>query len=480
MPSRGDIRRAPAVVSLSRERAEWFRERAGTPSYGSAPVEGPGVGALIAAIEAAREAAGASPGPVVLMLGEGLVARDLLKLPPLARGELDAVLSRKAAHALEARVDDVALHAFAPNKSAIPGHAQGDPWLLTSFRRSELGTLCRKLRQHRMPVRRVVDGRLSALAAAHAKLKDPRSTAILIGIEPHAITLTLCRGEAVLNQDTIAGNVQENPAIVPSLIHQVKSLLGFWKKESRGEAVAEIVLFGLHPDHGVLLQRAFETALSDVRVSHAPDAGSHELEGRFEYLRAAAVPGPFNPDLSLPLPPSRTRLAAAFAVSLVLVGATGFGATRHLRERTRTLTTEARRLSRPLQQFPVLLAERRRLEQALATLALRTERLEALQRRGIDAKGLFATVLDAMRGRASFLDLDVRTDPEGITSAVISGTLGAEPVTVFSNLNQVMRTLQRSGYFSALELVLPQELPASDPGAQLEFQIEAELDEVPR
>jgi len=460
-----------AAVSLCRERATWLVDGPDGPLHGQADVRGEGVDALVAAIEAAREAAGAPLDPIVLALGRGLVAHELLRVPPLPKRELGEVFSRRTAKTLGAARDEVAFTAFCSGEDDSPRREKEQCWTVAAVRRAELTALCLQLRDRGISVRRVVSARLASLAAARRALADTERPAVLVAIEPTAITLSLCRGEAVLNQDAIDGDFLNNPAIASSLIHQIKSVIGFWKKESRGEQVKQLALFGLHPERAAVLKHAIEDALGGVTVVFAPAEAEHAMDGAFAHLRAAQVADSFNPDLSVPLPPRRTTVAAAVAVAVLAIAGGGLTAAERVGAEVRALNSEAGRLAESSRALPGLSAANARAESTLASLAVQTERLRAIRARGIPAEDLFTTALAALHGRAELGDFDVRSDRRGVATAVISGSVGADPSVALASLSEVLRALERSGRLADLRLELPDQLPDDRPGERMAFQI---------
>jgi hypothetical protein len=467
---------APAAVHLCADHAEWLDDAGPAVRYGTAPVEGRGAAALVAAVEGARKAAGAPRRPLVLALQDGLVAFALHAVPPLGRKDLRDVLARKAARALACEPDDAVFAAFAPpSVGAAPGTQE--PWCVTALRRAEITALCLRLRDRGFAVRRVVAGRQAALQAALSAAGPTAGATMVVVVGPTALTISLCRGSAVLNQDVIEGDLRANPGLASSLIQQAKSVVGYWRKESRGEHVEELVLFGLYDERALLLKHAFEAALPGVRVRCVPAEVADEDADRYAYLRAARCEGPLCPDLSIPMPPRRRTVAALVALGILGVAGVGATAAVSIRGEARLLGAHARRLDRGSADLDRLRAENAHADQARRELEAELGRLAQIRATGVPVRDVFHAALAAFHGRATLVDLDVRPDPAGGSRVAITGRVGADPATMLAALGELRRALEGSGCFAGISVLLPADLSASGApaGGELEFLVDGTL-----
>ena len=464
-----------AVLSLSPDLAEWFDGRGGRPSYGSAPVQGEGAGALVAAAEAAQAAAGTRRRPCVLVASAPLVHHQHLRLPPLGRRDLDQVLARRAAKAFGEDAGEVHYHALGSGSEA-GGTDPQEPWTLLAMQRGPWNALFLQLRERGFRVRRAVSGRQAVIDAARVALQSPEQVAVILGVEPRAITLSLVRGATVLHQEAIEGDFLTNPAIASSLVHEVRSFIGYWKKESRGEQVGELVLFGMSPDRSRLLRTAFEAALDGVRVTSLPDGDESELAGRYAYFDAARRSGPLNPDLTPWLPPPRSALTAAGLVVLGLAAAAGWRIQGYLGERAAGLAADARSLEDEARELTTLNARNERARSRVDHLSACAERARQVAAAGIDTEGILGEALSAFHGRATLMDFDLRPTAAGAGfELVLGGRVDASPGRLLAALGGLKRSLEASGRFHSVELVLPDAVPSSGAPGELDFLVDTRL-----
>ncbi|MEM7307216.1 MAG: hypothetical protein AAF682_11130 [Planctomycetota bacterium] len=469
-----------AVLCLSREVAEWFDDSGKVARYGRATVEGEGGAALAAAADRARQESGGPRCPCVVTLGGGLIWHERIEAPPIGRKELTKVFTRKSAALLGVAREDTLFTALAPTSTdpAAPGRS-GATWTVLAMRRAEATALRLRLRERGFSVRRVVSSRMAAVQAAQRLLSRPASAAMLVSIEPSTVTLTLFRGETILNQDRIEGDFLVNPSIATSLIHEVKSFLGYWKKESRGEVVEELVLLGLPSDRGTLLRHAFESALSGVTVIVRPDESEEETElaGRFEHFRAARAVGPLNPALTTPLAPRRATVAALALCCTVAACAVGWRIHGRLVAQEQELRVRAGLMGAEAADLTTVYDENRDAAERIERLRASVERVALIRASGVAAEEVVAATLDAFQGRASLLDLDVRAGiAPGELKVAITGLVGADPAEILVALGGVTRSLEGSGRFRDVVLTLPDVMPDARSGRNVEFQINALLE----
>ncbi len=466
------------MLSLSPKVVEWYDPAGGLAAYGRAEVEGPGNGALVAAAEAACRASGARRRPCIVSLADGLASHHLVHTPPLKKKELAFVFERRASKLLGVPKEDALFAALSAGGDGSGVKGGEDAWLLVAMKRAEMSDLRLRLRKRGFQVKRVVSGRQSVVCTARRELPDPDGAAIVVGIEPGAITITLIRGEVVVNQETIEGDFLENPSLASSLVHEVKSFAGYWKKHTRGEVLEQVAVLGLQPDRGELLSHAFETAMPGASVLLLPRDAGGENAGRFAYFAAAASTGSLNPDLTTRIPPRRRVLVSGLVAVFGLAGVLGWHLNQRVGRELDALGHEIEQLDAAAVDLPELERENARAAAGLDALRVRLERAAAVEDYGVALEDVLLDALGAFRGRADFVDINVR--PEGSSGepvASITGRADPRPAELLSSLGLLTRDLEATRSFADVELTLPEALPSPESGVRaIEFLIDARVE----
>ena len=493
------------VPSATEDRARYER----VDCHGATPVD------LVEAAVAAREAAGAGPGPCVLALGGALVRLRRLTLPPLANKEQRGVLLRKAAAAAGTPPEDTTFAALcvvesgAPAKSGEKPEAAAGPsgeWVVAALSRLHSTNLRLALRRAGFDVRSVVPARWSPLVAAaeqdavarvapsqdgeaagdrenHEKAESGRAS-IVVGVDPQAVSVMLLSEGRLRAFEIVEGDLGGTPSMAVTLLQELRGMDAYWRKESRGGQVDHVWVCGLDAVRAESLCAAVHSALpaaSARRISHAsPGGGGAANEGRIEALRACLVRGPLAIELRAPLPsPRPVTVGVLTLVTLcawTLAGVTWRGLSKDL-ERVQAKVDRFREEARDLSSV----VERRSLvDRAEAEFDESIDTWAKVQADGFDAALVVADAWTAFDGRALLETLSVSRASDGFALEV-SGRCDPDPVAGLRSIDEVRAALEESSSFADVTVLPSPRLPeAGGKGALrrgLEFSMRARLED---
>lgn len=474
-------RAACTVLQLAAHSVEWLERSAdGGVRHARVDVADPSAGAQVRAAEEAWRAAGSSARTCVLALARPYAVHKLLTLPPIARRDLGEVFRRRAqalAGADGGQAYFTALEMRRPAAAAGPSEPQG--WLLATLREStrELRVL---LRERGFHVRRVVSAELSALEWGRRHASEGAQAALVIVASEAAVTVSLVEGERLVYQEALEGDLASRPALVSGLVHEIKTCAAFWRKESRGQTLSQVLVGGLPRARVELLAVTLSSILpgASVRSIVAHEEGGEkgddaDPDGRLALLAAAGDGGALNPDLTFWLP--QRRRALGLSVALAAAAATGlalFGFEQGV-ARVQGVREEARSLRRASADLEELGARTSAAQELLAEVEAHLGRGQAIADYGVPLERALGTVLAAFAGKAKLDQLSLLVDEDERTRLTLSGRCPDDPARLVGELRAILARLEQDPAFDELSLSLPEEL--GQHGELASFSIEAVL-----
>ena len=482
LPRRRRRTSGPAsVLSVGTDRVEWCGEAPkGGALYGSHAVEEETPAGVARAALSAIEAAGDRPRPCVLALGRGLVEQRLLSLPELARGEARKVLPRKAAKLLGCEPTDAL---YAARRMPAPRGAQGPQgsaegaWLLAAMRRSVSSELRLELRRLKVPIRRTVSGRLARLSRAQGIIgegSEDGEAALVVDIEHDAVRVGVLAGPSLVSQSSLAGDFDETPSMALALIQEIRNLQAYWRKASRGGSVSRVVIIGLHPDRGRLLETAVENALPESEVILLPGEGEEPQVGRIESLRACRAKGAFDLDLSVQLPRRRATTAALALAVLGMTASGGVVLNRHMADQLGALQREGARVAADAGALADLQERQGHAQTTVDSLGWEVERTLAVAQLGVPMGEMIGEILEVFGPDAALLSLSVAgtSDPPDVN---LSGVTHAHPMAAWSALDRIQRQLEEGRHLEGIQVDSPSFAAGTidEPDPPLKFSLRA-------
>jgi hypothetical protein len=457
-----------ALLHLTHECAEWLANDAdGAVRYAKAPVLGPTAADLASAASTAFEQAmgGALRKRVrcVLALGGKLVEPRVLALPELARGALQRILPRKAAGLLGVELSD-ALYAALPlakePRNGAEPHAE-QKWFLLAMRRSLVAPLSIALQRSHFDVERVTCASLARLCAAQELRGDESAACIVIDVDLDAVVVSLIHNDELRMQNRILGSFDGAPTMALTLIQEIRTFDAFWRKQSRGEGVAQVVVFGIGVERGKLFGNAVSSALAGARVIVRPEASDPSAEPesadcahRVASLAACRAAGPFSLDAPLPTPPRMAPLVAVAACALLAAGSAGAVLRERLNRELRDVRAQGMAHEKRTADLESVRDDNRRVEAQLAEATAETERFVASLSVGIP----LGAALDSF-ARASGRDANLRSlsleRVLGDGEVRFSGFAPVEPLAAVRALKGVERELEASGVLQSVWIAPP-------------------------
>lgn len=446
----------PAVLAVSPHACEWLSASA-PPIRIDVPTSEPAV--LVEAAEQAWRAAGGGHRKCILSLARPFVAHRVLELPPLSRAELQRVLERRARGLWEGRADGRP-PLYTARELQRPGREGARRWLLVSVDDRPVRVLRRGLAERGLRVQRIVARDLAALESARQAAATEGEATIVIVVEDSAVTVALLSGTDIVQRDTIEGSLATRPALAGSLVHEVRTCAGIWRKESRGARVGHVVVFGLPRPRVELLGLSLAAVVPDAPVLAATPEG--DATGSLGALDAARVRGPLNPELGFWMP-LRRRTAGLVGA---LVGVAALSSAWVLFESGSTRIRELRAETRALLQRSDGLAELRARNLAargeVELLEHHLARMDRVHSAGLDLDGLLVAIDDAFSGRARLRGISARRDVGGSARVVLEGSCDPDPARLVPRLREVLDDLQVSSGLADLRLSLPEDLSRGD------------------
>ena len=409
----------------------------------------------------------------MLVLGEGQVRHGVQKLPPLARKDLERVMTRKAATECETSPGETLFSCLQLwNRGEESCH-----WTVAMIERKRLLETQLRLRSHGFKVRRVTSISTAILNRARLLTRDSDTATIVVVIGPRAVEVSLIAGDEQVSSEVLKGDFLEAGHLVASLVQSVRTLAAFWRRSKRGQEVGDICLFGLPPDRGSLLAQTLQSTLPEVDVHVEPGADAEgEDVGRIALLAGCYDDGPLAADLTLRLPwRNSTILAAATLIVAVTSGSFWF-TQRSLAEKRQKLAFEAARLE---QCEPDLLELQEASENAgrdLAELQRQLEQAEAVWGHEAEYEKVLAALAGVFEGRATFLGLTLERGTGGGRNLTVNGLTTADPVRSVATIGEMEQELSLMPGFQEVRIDLPSRIGGADAGQPIAFTLQVHLE----
>jgi len=482
-PRTGRAPGATAVLHVAPTVVEWLERIDGVAHLGRAVPAGTSPAEIVAAVVLARREAGGRTKRVVLALADALAPDRILQLPSdLSRKDLRSILERKAVALLHERISADAeeptalFHAWAGGQVC---ERDGDhtSWHLVAMDEEFLTKLSLALRDRNFRVERVAALQLAPLALASASTGNTGEPVLYVVTHDERMDVGLIVEDHVLTRRSMEGNPATNTTVATGLFHEVRGIAGFWRKQSRGDQIRQVVLIGLPTDRAQLIASAIGGVLPDAKVSLLPDpeaesADAEELRGRATILSAARTLGPLSPNLAFRLPPRRVSVGLAALLCGLLAFVLGTRVEHHLiaalgdlQGDNLAMTTQATELRTVHTRLEVVESDAAELRQVLERTArvgtfapplrpLLTESLAALPENA---------VFDSIRLFDSG-DRDYRLEVQGS----VHGSAGS----VLRGMRSLRDYLGRSSHLSEVDVTLSDRLP-EDRNASQAFLVTA-------
>lgn len=474
------------VLLLGGDFAEWCDAR----GHSRVPIRGRTPGELAGVAAEAAQASGSRPGRCLLALGAGLIEQRTLTLPELKRSELAPIFLRKAAALLETSPEDT-LYAALP-QMPDPGNAVGQTnerrWYVVAARRKQMLDLRLELRARGFDVRRVAVARLARLCQADITRGESQSAAIVIDVEPDGVIVSLIAQAALVQQNRMQGSFETLPSMAFSVLQEVKSFEAFWRKLSRGESIAHVVVLGIEPEISLLFANALSQAMPQSRLHVSPESASDEaaisnansarasgrLAGRIASLRACTADGPCNVDLTLDIPARYGYIASLAACLLLVTGGLGVLLRGHLSGRLERLDTRTRTLNATAVDLETLREDNQRTEQLVADLELECERLIRAGQIGMPLEQALSDCTSALSERALLTSFTSEYE-DGTGEIRIGGVTDPSPVVAMHALTDISSALEHSASFAAVAMDAPAQRSDDVRGARAPLTFEARV-----
>lgn len=473
--------RSTPILRLSRRWAEWLDfDVDGRPTLERRGVEGDGPHDLArAALEAA---AGAPRGRrrCIVALADGLLKQRVIELPPMAAASRCSVLERKAAGLLDRNVEQVL---YAALEMADDGRARGasasSRWLLVAQERAFAVQLRTALEAGDLRPLRVVSESLAHLDHAQGLRRDVGPACVVIDVGDEEVGVGLIARTAVHHMTVLAGSLSSTPALAVTMLHELRTLDAFWRKESRGGVIEQVVLLGLDADRSEALGAAMRTVLPMATLIADPAERGVSGAGRLASIAACAARGPFTLETGARRPLRTSRLLVVGTVLLALLGSIAAYSQRGSAREAGRLREQASILAREGADLEGLRASTAAAREAIARLDQEVRRLERTAALGLDFEGCLREIFLACGRDATPLSIRVRAPWDGRAGElVVSGRTSADPLESTRRLARVAERLQRSPSFEAVEVLVPDSLPEPSKGeSELHFGLAARLPE---
>jgi len=464
--NRREGRRPSSVLSAGTDQVEWLgSDRKGATVYGKRRVAGGSAADIARAAAELVAELGLRPGACVLALGQGLLDQRALAFPEMPRKDLRDVAKRKTANLLGADLRET-LFSAVPMSAGHPVGAEVKErqWLLLAQRRSVTSELRQQLRRRRFHVTRMVSARLATLCKAQSLRGDTQAACAVVSIWPSSASVSLICGEELVNQSVIQGNFDSEPALAATLIQELRSFEAFWRRASRGSALDQIVVMGLDAENAQQLEPAIRATIRGAQVITLPAADDERpCAGRVEALDACRYEGPFQADLTLPIAPRASSIAAVSLAAALLAGSVGAIGWRQMERSRAQLDTETEGLLARSSDLLELVQGNERIQAELAGLEAALDRANTLGQIGMPLRAMLHHALAAFDRRATLMHLSAigeRLEAEGVTDP--------NPMSSMLALEDLRGRLEASPFYEHVTLQPPNDVPEPDGGDRKE------------
>lgn len=421
------------------------------------------------------ELAEEKPGRCALMVGGTLTSQRVLNLAPMAPKDLRVVLERKAANLLGVEPRDAWYRAVQMSGAES---AEEQRWLICAVRRSELLALDHELIRVGFRPQCILVPRLSLLSAhpGGKQESDTDLTRILLCLEPSGVAISLTSKGELVQQTFVPGLFEQQSGLASSVLQELRSFEGFWRKLSRGGSIDEVLLFGLTENTSLALTPAIQAALGnrDCKVLMGPLCES-ESEARAFALKMAAAAADSRGDLTPKEPPSKSLIVAAGMCAVTFGMVLGFYGQDYLSKRRQVADHYASELSIEARDHDSLQRQLQSSRQAREAAVVRAHRLQAIGNSGFPLQPLLESVDAAFEGRALLHSVKLQPDVEDAQLEIL-GSTDPDPALSLRMLNQLVSELEASSTCRDVVLLPPNGRLSESADTELRFQVRSGLE----
>ncbi|MFT7677635.1 MAG: hypothetical protein ACI8QC_001617 [Planctomycetota bacterium] len=464
------------ILFIGDGRVEWVQHGAksastcqSVPAASHSPRELAGLAAKLV------QDCGDRPGRCILMLGGDWTTQKVINLVSMGPKDLARVLQRKATGLLGVESADAWYRAI----QLCGAEAEEKRWLICALRKSELLSLTHELKRAGFHAVRISSPRFSILTARGQSEVEPKSkeghTRILLNVEPQGASISLLSEGSLVQQSYIAGSFDQ-PGFVATLLQELRSFEGFWRKLSRGGSMDEVLVIGLTEDAFKTLCPAINAALGnpECAISANSDCAT-DSDARANALIVAANQADPRGDLSPKRPPSYSLMTVCAAVAIGIGLDIGFrGQNRIQLERTE-LEQRSSALWLESRDHDRLTDELGRAQQALAVSDDGVERLLAVGNASVPLADAMQDVEVSFEGFARLDSIQVSPEGKGY-KVTMTGSTDSDPGRSLRNLNQVIAALETSATFTDVVLEPRQGALSRSGSEDLSFEITSKVE----
>lgn len=389
--------------------------------------------ALASFIVATLKEHGVGRRSIRLALSHGILPAKIIDVPSLPLRDLQQVIARRTAAAVDLRPEDVTFSAMALDGPDLEERR----WLVHPIEAKPLVAMQTELRSLGWPVKDIVPARTAPfLSVRGTNLAGEGRATVVIVFDGDAAAIGLVSRGRLAHLSTLPGTLDahiNSEHVRRALVQELRGVDAFWRRSSRGDQVTDILILGAVRSALDTLAPAIRSALGDVRVSAAISAMPFEaqgiawldrapLEARIDLLRSLRAPRVALVDLSLPLRPRARTIAAVALSSLVVCSTVAMGLRAGMNGMVASISTEARVVRAASSDLEALIERRDRIVALESRLHADCEELQQLQGLGMNATPIFEGLRSAFGDRTRLLS--VRGMGSAVGGATVSQGLG--------------------------------------------------------
>jgi Tfp pilus assembly protein PilN len=435
---------------------------------------------LIAA--AARELVASGPGRrarVVLCLDEHAFETQQLVLGSLPEHEVPGVLARRAANLLETPLEEslyVAQRLCPPFESEA---ANADSnWLLHARKRRDHEQLLLALRAAGVHVERVVAVRD---VLPHAAGDAHTGGEVLIAYDGTTVSTHLVRAGALVQHSRLrlAADMPAKDSNV-AIVQEVRQVSAFWSKSSRGAPIETVRVLGLPEEQLEEMSTPLSIAAlgaTIVRVGSSPDRSPQSVRRAF-LMNVARLAGSAR-DLSLRLPPRRSRVVLAALGATAAAAVLGLSQAMHWDQRVDERRSAIAALSERSTDLDAVQSTTEAYERARADLAVAVQSLASVPGRGLPFEQVLERVRTEFGPRVRLQHIAVAPGTSGPV-LLVEGAIEGELDAAARELNRLRGSLQEAVWLRRADLAPSSRVPDGEETVGLSFTLEAECSEAVR
>jgi Tfp pilus assembly protein PilN len=473
-PQRSKARAFEPLLHLEDDRLAWVRRGpAGSIEHAAVPLDDL-YPADVAdrALSVAREL-GFRPDRIHLSLGATLLTQHVLRLPPAEQGELQQVFTRRAQGWLDcgpSEVEYVAVPHRSLSDEALEG---GQDWSVFTMDRRLLTALQVELRQRGVRVVRSVSQRAGVWAHAVRSAGQIQGACLAISREHRETAITLLyQGKVVLSSALPVQLGQGDEAAAVAVVHEVRNLAGWWRKESGGQPFERVHLYGLDEGWVRKLAPALNAAVGAAEVvgEPAPIEGQWHLPG----IMAALELGRPSVSIDLRLPPEPKRILTACSVLAVALFGAGLMIDSQWSDQRAVLDDEFDELSLLERKVARYEADTNAVEQGLAELQTEARYLAAVAGKRWPVGEALAACRSVLPANTRLVNLSLHQDEQGMHLSA-TGEAPSDPLATREALATIQAGLEASAFFRAVEIEPPSQVGLKTGQTGLPFSLACEL-----